>query len=190
LNALDGDVGPRAVLFGGGSAGTVTIWDVRSRVVVRRLRYRAPVWAVALSPDDRLLAADTGDAVTLWDLDRGRRRGAPTKMTAGTISQLAFSPDGRLLAVGAYDATATVWDVRSRRRVGEPFPAVKGLIPGVTFEPGGRLLISELESAIEWPLDRPTLQRFACQVAGRDLTREEWTDLLPNQPYRRVCPEA
>ena len=58
----------------------------------------------------------------------------------------------------------------------------------MAFEPGGRLLITELGSAIEWPLDRPTLQRFACQVAGRDLTREEWHDILPNRPYRPVCP--
>ena len=65
---------------------------------------------------------------------------------------------------------------------------VKGVIPAVAFEPSGRLLITELVSAIEWPLDPPTLQRFACQVAGRDLTREEWRDLLPNRPYRRVCP--
>ena len=58
----------------------------------------------------------------------------------------------------------------------------------MAFEPSGRLLITELGSAIEWPLDRPTLQRFACQVAGRDLTREQWHDVLPNRPYRPVCP--
>ena len=104
------------------------------------------------------------------------------------ISQLSFSPDRRLLAVGAFGPSATVWDVRSRTRVGDEFPVVKGVIPAVAFEPSGRLLITELVSAIEWPLDRPTLQRFACQVAGRDLTREEWRDLLPNRPYRRVCP--
>jgi hypothetical protein len=57
----------------------------------------------------------------------------------------------------------------------------------VAFEPSGRLLITELVSAIEWPLDRPTLQRFACRVAGRNLTREEWNDLLPDRPYRPVC---
>ena len=40
---------------------------------------------------------------------------------------------------------------------------------------------------VEWPTDRPTLQRSACDIAGRDLTREEWRELLPNRPYRRVC---
>ena len=64
---------------------------------------------------------------------------------------------------------------------------MKGLAPSVAFKPDGRLIVGELVSAIEWPLDRPTLQRFACRIAGRDMTRAEWEDVLPNQPYRRVC---
>ena len=64
---------------------------------------------------------------------------------------------------------------------------MRGLAPQVAFKPDGRLIVGEFVSAIEWPLDRPTLQRFACQVAGRDMTRAEWEDVLPNQPYRRVC---
>jgi len=67
---------------------------------------------------------------------------------------------------------------------------MKGPDPRRGFEPSGRLLITELESAIEWPLDRPTLQRSACQIAGRDLTRAEWSALLPTRPHREVCPAA
>ena len=29
---------------------------------------------------------------------------------------------------------------------------------------------------------------FACMVAGRDLTKAEWRDLLPDRPYQHVCP--
>jgi hypothetical protein len=58
----------------------------------------------------------------------------------------------------------------------------------VAFEPSGRLLITELGRAGEWALDRPTLERFACQVAGRDLTREQWQDILPNRPGRCARP--
>jgi hypothetical protein len=71
--------------------------------------------------------------------------------------------------------------------VGEEFPVEPGFAPAVAFEPGGRLLVTELGSAILWPLDRPTLQEFACQVAGRRLTREEWAELVPARPYRKVC---
>ena len=80
-----------------------------------------------------------------------------------------------------------MWDLHTRTRVGEEFPDTKGPAPSVAFKPDGRLIVGELVSAIEWPLDRPTLQRFACGVAGRDITRAEWEDVLPNQPFRRVC---
>ena len=82
----------------------------------------------------------------------------------------------------------TLWDVRSRKRIGGQFPRTPGWFPGVSFEPNGRLLLFMPASVVEWPIDRPTLQRAACSIAGRDLTREEWQQLLPNRPYRHVCP--
>jgi len=268
-------------LVTGGVAGTVTIWDVRSRTVVRRLRFPGPVTAVAASadgrlvaiqredqnrhhvsvevrdlrsgrtvrrhrlrfgvgafglgqleftpdgrvlvssdccrghegaravgwdarsgaplfdipattftpsPDSRMIAAGTDDGhVTFVDAHSGRRRGPATKVAGAAIAQIVISPDRRLFAASAWDATVTAWEIRSRTRIGDTFPIVKGLIPALAFEPGGRLLIFEFGDALEWPLDRPTLQRFACQAAGRDLTREEWADILPNRPYQPVC---
>lgn len=58
------------------------------------------------------------------------------------------------------------------------------------FEPDGRLFIMLVSNAVQWPMDVGTWERFACQVAGRTFTRQEWHDLLPNRPYRKVCPPA
>jgi len=40
---------------------------------------------------------------------------------------------------------------------------------------------------VQWPIDVRTWERFACRVAGRQLTRAEWADALPDRPYERVC---
>lgn len=37
------------------------------------------------------------------------------------------------------------------------------------------------------PTDLRAWVRFACQVAGRELTRAEWSDLLPERSYRPIC---
>ena len=39
-----------------------------------------------------------------------------------------------------------------------------------------------------WDTDPGRALAFACQMAGRDLTEEEWAEFLPDQPYREVCP--
>jgi WD40 repeat protein len=62
-----------------------------------------PTFAVALSPDTRLLAAGRG--ATLWLLDLARTNPAPPLPVQGTldpVQALAWSPDGQRLAVGTH----------------------------------------------------------------------------------------
>ena len=180
------------VLFTSGcceQGSTVIAWDARTGA--ERFERHPPGQALALTlaPDSRTLLVATADgSVLTWDARTGRERGPAIKVTSAAVSQLDVSPDGRLLATGDWAGHATLWDLRTHERVGDHFPKVPGTIPAVAFEPNGRLLITELGSASEWPVDRPTLQRFACRVAGRSLSRGEWRAVLPNQPYRRVCP--
>ncbi len=122
------------------------------------------------------------------DAQSGEQRGTSTKVAGSAVIQIAVSPDGQLVAVSPAEPGVTLWDLRSRRRVGDKFQPPPDVIPQVAFEPNGRLLMTENGHAIEWPVDRPTLQRRACQIAGRDLTRDQWADILPTRPYRPLCP--
>jgi WD40 repeat protein len=108
-------------------------------------------------------------------------------VASGHVLGVTFSPDGRSVAVASEDHTVSVWDVRSRTRLGDPFGPYPGTVPEALFESGGGLLINLLSDGIEWPMNLGAWERFACQVAGRDLTTTEWHDVLPNQPYRHVC---
>jgi WD40 repeat protein len=97
---------------------SVRVWDLASRRELCRFatelyRFGTPDGgkrSAAISPDGKTLAAAAGRVVLLWELASGKERGR----FAGhrnTISSLAFSPDGLLLASGALDHTALVWDV-------------------------------------------------------------------------------
>ena len=173
------------------SGSTVVVWDVHTGRQLFERTAGVEANAIDLTPDSRLLGVGTADGkVLLLDPRTGREDGAPIQVAAGHTSFLTFSPDGSMFAVGAWDGTASIWDLRSRKRLGNPFPPYPGAIPSVVFEPNGRLLISPLSNAFEWPTDVPTWERFACRAAGRDLTPQEWHDLLPGRAYQPVCPNA
>ena len=104
----------------GGNAGTVTIRDVRSRAVVRRLRFPAPVNAVAFSPDGRLLAVQHKREEAAESPVEVSRLRSNTRVFTRTIAiggspwdDLAFTRDGRVLVASTCRATVVAWDARS-----------------------------------------------------------------------------
>ena len=107
-------------LVTGGINGNVTLWDVETRSVVRTLRFRAPVWWVAVSPDGRLLAVQTkadnspSSSVEVQEIASGEVLYRDT--VPNGKGGLEFSPDGRALAaLGCCepDSTIKVWEARS-----------------------------------------------------------------------------
>jgi WD40 repeat protein/class 3 adenylate cyclase/tRNA A-37 threonylcarbamoyl transferase component Bud32 len=167
----------------------IEVWDARSGKRELSMRVGGYGAGVAFSPDGRLLAAGTNNGkVVLLDPHHGERVGPPIEVGKDVIDPVSFSPDGRLLAASSGDQTAAVWDLASRKRLGTTFPAVQGVVPVAQFAPDGDLVVWYLADAVKWPMDPRTWMRFACQVAGRDLTPAEWSDILPNREYRRVCP--
>jgi RNA polymerase sigma factor (sigma-70 family) len=110
------------------------------------VRFRHDDWVsdVALSPDDATLAA-AGQAVSLWDPATGKRQRRLT--SPGCFPRcLAYSPDGKTLAVGGSDNQIHLWNLTSgqvlRRLQGhQPSNAWNG-IHRVVFCKGGKQLIS------------------------------------------------
>jgi WD40 repeat protein len=169
---------------------TIEVWDARSGADLFSPRIDGNAISIAFSPDGRLLGAGTeGGKVVLWDARNGSPVGSPIQVATGGINPISFSPDGRLFAVSSGDLTATLWDIASRKRIGNTFPVESGVIPAAYFASNGDLVIDYLAKATVWPTDQRAWVRYACQVAGRDLTRAEWSDLLPGRPYRHVCPQ-
>ncbi len=64
-----------------------------------------PVAAVAFSPDGKLLATGTYGRVTVWDLASGKPAKVLTNVL-GAVSDLKFSPRGKLLAVAGGQPSA------------------------------------------------------------------------------------
>lgn len=104
--------------------------------------FNAPVNAVAVSPDGRLLATATQDGTTLWDTATWRRTGPPLQSAQGRGEGVAFSPDGRTLAVTGGEGRVELWRVATRtrwRELTDPAAASsdEAALAGVQFSPDG-----------------------------------------------------
>jgi WD40 repeat protein len=164
-------------------------WNVRTGRLMFRRTLADDGDALAITADGRLIGVGTQDGKVLFLHPRDGTTAHPAlQADAGNIEYLAFAPDSQAFAVGAADNTVSAWDLRSRRRLGNPFGPYPDIIPGALFEPTGQLLVILEEEAVQWPMDPPRWERFACQTVGRSLSRSEWADLLPDRPYQPICP--
>jgi WD40 repeat protein len=170
---------------------TIAAWDARSGQQLYKRRLSNHATAIAFSPDARVLGIGTENGrVLFWNARRGVPATAPLHVASASIAALSFSPNGRQLAVSSTDQSTTLWNVGSRQQVGDSFPSRPLVITVPVFERNGHLLIEYLADAAQWPMSVRGWERFACQVAGRNLTQGEWRAVLPNRSYMRVCPGA
>ncbi len=133
-----------------GSGGQV--WDAEkgeSSDLFKFLQKSVTGYGFAFSRNGRLVAACQGNQVRLWDKSNGRRLDTfQDNSTSGlwNATCVAFSPDGRFLAVGWGQATSSsplgllrVWDVEK----GQDTCRFEGIHHGVwkvTFSPDGKRL--------------------------------------------------
>ncbi|WP_419998977.1 WD40 repeat domain-containing serine/threonine protein kinase [Streptomyces boninensis] len=144
---------PDGKLLATGSEAAVALRDARTGVVLDRLKSRSPVMAIQFSGDGKTLAVGDEDCVVrLWDVasrkvtttlaGRENRDGA----AKARLWSMAYSPDGKLVAVGASAGVdgkdspqSWLWDARSGRVL---HPLLNENVMGLAFSPDSKRLAS------------------------------------------------
>jgi eukaryotic-like serine/threonine-protein kinase len=140
--------GPASVL----RAWAIDLVDGASSARARELRSATldqPFTRIVLRPDGKFLAAINGmgqvtllDASSLAVIAGLAEPGKPAE--SFLTPALAFSPDGRSLAVGSSQGTISLWslDVTTRPQLRLHLPGHRGLVTSLVYDPHGRRLAS------------------------------------------------
>ncbi|HUH96865.1 MAG TPA: hypothetical protein VLZ89_05870 [Anaerolineales bacterium] len=143
-------------LASGSSDETIILWDVATRQPIGQplMGHSNFVSSVAFSPDGRTLASGSENAIILWNVATREMIGQPLRPFKSllnyyfpswtfTVTSVAFSPDGKMLASAAngYDAVF-LWDVAAREMIGQPLlvDPPYSEAGAVAFSPDGKML--------------------------------------------------
>ncbi|MDE0299504.1 MAG: leucine-rich repeat domain-containing protein [Candidatus Poribacteria bacterium] len=128
-----------------GSGGYIVFWDVRTRERIDTVPWGDPIFwrwthCVEFSPTGRMFASCGEEAIRIWDFNSREIVGILERHTED-VTSLVFSPDGRTLATGSFDATIKLWDLESKENFAT-LEAHTGGVRSISFSPDGRTLAS------------------------------------------------
>ena len=157
-----------------------------------------PITTIALSPDERTLAAGTNsNKLVLFDT-RTRRRLATLAPASGSaeVWNLAFNHDGERLAVGYWDDNTdgfviAVFDVHRRRVVARLEPPPAAIIGGLKYSPDGRAIDVISTQVYEGGREPAVLARLdartgAARFGPVPINRSGFTSLMITSDERRL----
>ena len=171
-------------LASGSSDGTVRLWDIatgQSQAILEA--HGDGVYSVAFAPDGKTIACGTRDSqdnlievtrppaalqgmIQLWDIATGQLKNT-LEWHEGSVSSVAFAPDGKTIACGRNNDMIQLWDVDT----GQLKNTLEGhtfVVSSVAFSPDGNILASgSLDHTVRlWDAD--TGQSWATLRGHRD----------------------
>lgn len=191
---LDSGQGPVRVLSDGralaGAPGTAA-YLLAADLSHSELVGNGDLFAVPLAehpPSSLVALGGLNGELTILDVATGEVRAL--EPAGGYVSDAAFSPDGTLLAVRDVASGISVRDVATGRSTGAEMAAgIPGIESGMAWDEHGRSVwFPTAIHVVRLVLDPARWLELACEVAGRELTADEWSHFVSDErPPSPLC---
>jgi WD40 repeat protein len=130
------------IIASGASNGTIQLWSAISGSFQHALEgHEGGVRSFAFSPDGRSIVSCQGDMVGLariWDATTGIEK----RSLREDVYSVAYSPDGKSIALGLEDGTTRIWDANTDATTHSSTDGHQDVICCVSFSPDAMLIAS------------------------------------------------
>ena len=94
------------------------------------------------------------------------------------------------MTAGLGDGTVKLWFTATLQQQGSVLSTDQGATASAVFErdPDHLIAVDSSGNGFAWPASLAAWAHQACGVAGRNLSREEWSQLVIGHSYAPVCP--
>jgi WD40 repeat protein len=105
--------------------------------------HRGPIYTLALSPDERMLASGGADGrIHLLDMQTASPISSTSVAHDVAITAIGFSPDGSVLASGSADGVIRVWNAKTGQPLSLFMIAHAAPVISIAFDANGSRLFS------------------------------------------------
>jgi len=155
----------KRLLAAGRYDGMIFLWNAATLQPIAHFRGEKHLRNIVFNADSHVLAASyENGAILLWNVTTGRvlHRLVHPVLNSNTVSTIAFSPDGKVLASGSNDSVV-FWNVATGKPTGQQLTGHQTVIKSVAFSPDGHTLASIDENSAIMLWDIRTMEPLLSQ---------------------------
>jgi WD40 repeat protein len=168
------------------------LWEINSGQKRWSIDSTEPLPGLSLSPDGMYMtrikeSSDGRKELSIVETATGQEL-TTLSHRERDIEHFAFDKDGQHIATSS-GMDGRLWEVASGRQIAQiTYDRLFVDGDGIHISPNGKYLMTEIGNVVQlWHISPEDLIAEACARVTRNLTWEEWQQVMPDEPYRQTC---